>query len=62
MDESTDTSRTLGGDLILQTLESRIRNVVFKPVLTRNGTARLGDLGIKFEKSVKNLTLKSLKK
>ena len=51
MDESTDTSRTLGGDLILQTLESRIRNVVFKPVLTRNGTARLGDLGIKFEKS-----------
>ena len=51
MDETTDTSRTLGGDLLLQTLESRIRSVVFNPVETSAGNYRLGDFGVKFEKS-----------
>ncbi len=51
MDETTDTSMTLGGDLILQTLESRIRSVIFNPVQTPDGSVRIGDLGVKFEKS-----------
>ena len=34
LDESSDTSRTLGGDLTLQTIESRIRTAVFKQIST----------------------------
>ena len=51
MDETTDTTMTLGGDLILQTLESRIRGVIFNPIQTPDGSVRIGDLGVKFEKS-----------
>lgn len=50
MDENTDTSKTLGGDLLLQTLESRIRGAIFKDVQTTNGYRRLGDLGIVFKR------------
>lgn len=50
LDENTDTSRTLGGDLILQTLEGRIRSAVFKDVQTPEGFRRLGDLGITFQR------------
>jgi flagellar hook-associated protein 2 len=51
MDENTDTSKTLGGDIILQTLESRLRSTVFQQINTRFGPKRLGDLGIKFQKT-----------
>lgn len=51
MDENTDTTRTLGGDLILQTLESRIRAVVFQDIQTEFGTRRLGDLGVSFQRN-----------
>ena len=51
MDENTDTSRTLGGDLILQTLESRIRSIVFQDIQTEFGPKKLGDLGISFQRS-----------
>ena len=34
MDETTDTSRTLGGDITLQTLESKIRSTIFQTVQT----------------------------
>lgn len=51
VDENTDTTRTLGGDSILQTLESRIRSVVFQGIETEFGTYRLGDLGVTFQRS-----------
>lgn len=51
LNEKSDTSRTLGGDLTLQTLQGKIRDVVFSPVLTREGSRRLGDYGIKFQKT-----------
>ena len=51
MDETTDTSKTLGGDMSLQSLESRLRNVVFKDVKTSEGLKRLGSLGVTFQRS-----------
>ncbi len=48
MDEKTDTSRTLGGDIMLQSLEGRIHTAVFKDVLTDKGYKRAGDLGLRF--------------
>jgi flagellar hook-associated protein 2 len=51
LDESTDTSRTLGGDLTLQTIESRIRSAVFQNIkLEKGGTKRVGDIGITFQR------------
>lgn len=50
MDDSTDTSQTLGGDSILQSLEGRIRGTVFQGIETKFGPRRLGDLGITFQK------------
>lgn len=46
--EKSDTASTLGGDLTLQTLESRIRSTMFTPVMTEKGAKRIGDLGINF--------------
>ena len=48
--EETDTSRTLGGDIILQTLESRLRGAIFKDVKTKFGSHRLGSLGVSFSR------------
>nr|BDT26636.1 flagellar filament capping protein FliD [Bacteriovorax sp. HI3] len=48
MDEKTDTSRTLGGDIMLQSLEGRIHSAVFKDVLTDKGYMRAGDIGLSF--------------
>ena len=48
IDESTDTSKTLGGDILLQSLESRIRNTIFKDIKTALGSFRVGDLGLSF--------------
>lgn len=50
LDESVDTSQTLGGDLTLQTLESRIRGSIFKNIETDFGGRRIGDLGITFQR------------
>ncbi len=50
MDEKTDTSRTLGGDIMLQTLQGRVHSAVFKDVLTDDGYRRVGDLGITFNR------------
>ncbi|WP_127715294.1 flagellar filament capping protein FliD [Halobacteriovorax sp. HLS] len=50
MDENTDTSRTLGGDSILQSLESRLRATIFQDIKTEKGYKRLSDLGIKFQR------------
>ncbi len=50
MDEKTDTSRTLGGDSILQSLEGRIRGAVFKDVMTDQGPKRASEIGINFSR------------
>ncbi len=51
LSEKSDTSRTLGGDLTLTQIESRIRTAVFTPIMTRNGPMRIGDMGVTFERS-----------
>jgi flagellar hook-associated protein 2 len=50
MDEGTDSSRTLGGDITLQQLEGRIRTSVFKTVKTSAGQKRIGDIGVTFQR------------
>jgi flagellar hook-associated protein 2 len=50
LDEKSDTSRTLGGDITLTTIESRIRSAVFTPISTDQGTFRIGDLGVAFQR------------
>lgn len=50
MDANTDTSRTLGGDIILQNLESRVRAAVFRDVMTSNGPKKVGEIGIRFQR------------
>ncbi|OFZ20724.1 MAG: hypothetical protein A2202_06180 [Bdellovibrionales bacterium RIFOXYA1_FULL_36_14] len=51
MDDKTDTTRTLGGESLLQTLESRIRGALFKTVNTKSGPRRVGDIGITFQRT-----------
>jgi flagellar hook-associated protein 2 len=51
LDEKTDTSRTLGGDLTLTQIESRIRSAIFTTIMTDSGPHRIGDYGITFERS-----------
>lgn len=48
--EGSDTSKTLGGDFILQTIESRLRSAMFKNIFTEEGYKRAGDIGIKFQR------------
>jgi flagellar hook-associated protein 2 len=50
LDEKTDTSRTLGGDSTLQTIESRVRSAVFSTIQTDAGPMRVGDLGLTFQR------------
>ena len=50
MNEKTDTGRTLGGDVTLQTLESKLRSIIFQSVKTEFGNKRLGDLGVRFQR------------
>lgn len=50
MDEKTDTSRTLGGDIMLTTLQGRIHSAVFKDVQTDTGYHRVSELGLTFNR------------
>lgn len=50
LDETTDTSQTLGGDITLQTLESKLRSTMFQNVATEFGNKRIGDLGLTFQR------------
>jgi len=50
LNEKSDTSRTLGGDLTLTTIETRIRNAIFTPVKTSSGAKRMADLGVSFQR------------
>lgn len=51
IDEKSDTRKTLGGDVSIQTIEGRLRNIVLTPVKTQYGAMRLSDLGIQFQRS-----------
>ncbi len=51
LDEKTDTSRTLGGDSLLTTIEGRIRSAIFTAIQTDKGPMRLGDIGITFQRN-----------
>ncbi len=51
IDDKTDTSRTLGGDIMLQSLEGRIHAAVFKDVQTDTGLHRVGELGLTFNRT-----------
>ena len=50
LDEKSDTSKTLGGDILLQTLESRVRSAVFQEVDTDWGPMRPSQIGISFQR------------
>lgn len=50
LSEKSDTSSTLGGDLTLQTIESRLRSAIFTPIATEKGPMRIGDLGITYQR------------
>ncbi|MDZ4660880.1 MAG: flagellar filament capping protein FliD [Pseudomonadota bacterium] len=52
MDKTTDTSKTLGGDSILRSVESRMHRIVQDPVLgTKGDIKRLNQLGIVFTRA-----------
>lgn len=51
LDETTDTSRTLGGDITLQTIESRLRSAIFSTIKTDYGPKRVSDLGLSFQRN-----------
>lgn len=51
MDQSTDTSKTLGGDGLLRNVENRLRRLLQAPQLGVGGSIkRLSDLGIQFNR------------
>ncbi len=52
MDANTDTSRTLGGEGLLRSLENRIRSLIQNPQVGINGKIRsLNQLGVTFNRS-----------
>jgi len=51
LDQSSDTSQTLGGDITIQSIESRLRSAIFRPVDTDFGMKRFGDIGVKFQRT-----------
>lgn len=50
LDENSDTSSTLGGDILLQTLQGRLRGVIFEEIKTPNGNKRVGQIGVTFNR------------
>lgn len=52
MDEKTDTSKTLGGDSSLRSVESRVKQLILDPVYGVQGTIqRVSQLGVEFNRS-----------
>ncbi len=51
LNEKSDTSRTLGGDSLLQSIEGRIRSAIFNAIKTDSGIMRAGDIGITFQRN-----------
>ena len=50
LDEKSDTKKTLGGDLTLQTLEYKVRQLVQTPMMTESGPLRAAQLGMQFNR------------
>lgn len=50
LDKDSNTRNTLGGDVTLQTLEYKVRQLVTTPLGTEYGAVRLGDLGVVFNR------------
>lgn len=50
MDEKTDTSRTLGGDIMLQSLQGRLHSAIFKDIATETGYKRASEIGLVFNR------------
>lgn len=51
LDKDSNTANTLGGDITLQTLEFKVRNLVLNPIMTEYGPVKMGDLGVVFNRS-----------
>lgn len=51
LDKDSDTRSTLGGDITLQTLEYKIRQLVITPMPTEYGNVRIADMGVQFNRS-----------
>lgn len=52
LNEKSDTSKTLGGDSLLRSIESRLRNLVQSPLYGINGSIkRLSEMGISFQRN-----------
>ncbi len=51
LDESSNTSNTLGGDVTIQNIESLIRRAVTTPIETDFGPIRFSDMGVTFQRT-----------
>ncbi|MGZ3705956.1 MAG: flagellar filament capping protein FliD [Bdellovibrionota bacterium] len=51
LDKDSNTKNTLGGDITLQTLEYKVRQLVTMPLETESGPVRLADMGVQFNRS-----------
>ncbi len=52
MDEKTDTSKTLGGDSSLRSVETRVKQLILNPTYgTQGSISRLSQLGVEFNRS-----------
>ncbi len=51
LDKDSNTANTLGGDITLQTLEYKIRQLVQTPMATEYGNIRMADMGIVFNRN-----------
>ncbi|MBP5295928.1 MAG: flagellar filament capping protein FliD [Bacteriovoracaceae bacterium] len=50
LDETVDTTKTLGGDILLQNIESQIRGAMFQEIQTDYGKHRISEIGVNFQK------------
>lgn len=51
LDKDSNTRNTLGGDVTLQTLEYKVRQLVTSPIATEYGGVRMADLGVQFNRA-----------
>lgn len=51
LDKDSNTRNTLGGDITLQTLEYKVRQLVTTPIGTEFGGVRMADLGVQFNRT-----------
>lgn len=51
LDETSNTSNTLGGDVTIQNVENMLRRTIMTPLETSEGSIRLGEMGIQFNRN-----------